>query len=467
MSRSAARSSRPVGALDRSVAPGPGPLRSFQFPHVERFTLPNGLPVLTANTPGLPVATVSLLLDAGGLHEHTEQAGLASLTLRLLESGAGPLSAGDIADALERIGVQFGSGTSWDASHLDLTGLVERLPDAAAVLTELVRRPNFPEHEVARLKQEQLASILQRRADPRSLANEMASRYIFSEDTPFARPLSGTRGSIERLTRDDVVGFHSTHFSPAAASLVIAGDLSLDAARRLAEGCFGRWSGPASHPASAVVRARQEEVRIVVVDRPGSVQSEIRVGHLGVSRLTEDYFPLVVMNTILGGAFSSRLNLNLRERHGFTYGVSSAFVMRRFLGPFVVSTAVQTEVTAPALAEILHEIREIRENPVTESELDDARNLLAGIFPLRLQTTGGVAARLAEIAMYALPLDYFDIYRERTLDVSREDVLQVARERLKPEQASIVIVGDAQQIREPLENLGVGEVSVIDPAEAE
>jgi len=418
--------------------------------------------VITAATPGLPVATMSLLLDAGGLHEDPSRAGLASLTADLLESGAGERTAAGIADALERIGVQLGVTTAWDASHLDVTGLTGRIPEAAAILTELVRRPTFPDPEVERLRQEQLAGILQRRADPRALANEMASRFIFSEEPPFSRPLSGSLGSVEGLSRDDVRDFHARHYGPAMASLVIAGDLSAEEARALAEEHFGDWTGPAAEMARAAVAPREAGVQLVIVDRPGSVQSEIRVGHVGVARDTGDYFPLVVMNTILGGAFSSRLNLNLRERHGFTYGVSPAFVMRRLAGPFIVSTAVQTEVTAAALTEILREIGGIREAPVTAEELDDARNLLAGIFPLRLQTTEGVAARLAELALYSLPLDYYDTYRPRILAVTADEVHRVAQAHLRPGELAVVVVGDAAKIRDPLEAIGFAPVRVVE-----
>jgi zinc protease len=202
---------------------------------------------------------------------------------------------------------------------------------------------------------------------------------------------------------------------------------------------------------------------VVVVDRPGAVQSEIRVAQIGVARSTPDYFPIVVMNAILGGAFTSRLNLNLRETRGYTYGVSSGFTMRREPGPFMVSTAVQTEVTAPALAEITTEIATIRGEPVRDQEVADARSYLAGVFPLRLQTTDGTAGRIAELAAYDLPLDYFCDYRERLLEVTRPEVERVAREHLDPERMTIVVAGDAARVRDDLAALGLGPVEVIDP----
>jgi zinc protease len=448
--------------IDRSSPPAPGPLRPFHFPAISRFELSNGLPVLFAASEGFGVATMSVIVDAGGVHDGRGKAGLAALSADLLESGAGSRSAVQIADEIERLGLQLGAASSWDATHVELTGLTSTMRAGAEVVSDLVRRPAFPEAEVERIRHEQLAGIVQRRAEPRGLANEMATRFIFSDASPFALPLTGTTESVEGLTRSDVEEFHASRFSPWATTVVIAGDLSVDEARRLAEEGFGSWAGPAAPSAAAEVAPRFEETHIVLVDRPGAVQSELRVGHVGVDRATPDYFPIVVMNAILGGAFSSRLNMSLRERHGFTYGVTSSFIMRREPGPFLVSTAVQTEVTAAALTEIFNEMRRIREAPVRENELVDARSYLAGTFPLRLQTTGGLASRLAEIAIHDLPIDYFDGYRDCILRVTGDEVLRAAREFIEPERATVVIVGDASVIRPSIEALDLGPVDVVD-----
>lgn len=448
--------------IDRSSPPAPGPLRPFRFPAIVRFELSNGLPVLFAASEGFGVATMSVIMDAGGVHDGRDKAGLASLAADLLESGAGPRSAVQIADEIERLGLQLGAAASWDATHVELTGLTSTMRAGAEVVSDLVRRPAFPEAEVERIRHEQLAGIVQRRAEPRGLANEMATRFIFSDDSPFALPLTGTTDSVEGLTRSDVASFHASRFSPGTATVVIAGDLSVDEAKRLAEEGFGSWAGPSAPPIEAEVAPRFEQTRVVLVDRPGAVQSELRVGHVGVERATPDFFPIVVMNAILGGAFSSRLNMSLRERHGFTYGVTSSFIMRREPGPFLISTAVQTEVTAAALTEIFNEMRRIREAPVRQNELVDARNYLAGTFPLRLQTTDGLASRLAEIAIHDLPIDYFDGYRDCVLRVTDEEVLRAAREYVDPERATVVIVGDASVIRSSIESLDLGPVDVVD-----
>ena len=447
--------------LDRAIVPGPGPLRPFSFPAIERFRLDNGLPLLVARTEGPPVATLSLLVPGAGVHEPDDRAGLASLTGSLLESGAGERSAPAIAEAFEGLGAQFGVGTTWDITEVEVTALTSRLEPAARLAAELVRDPTFPAAEVDRVREEQIAAILQRRADPRGLANEAAARFLYAADSPFSRPLGGTAGTLRGLTRADVAAFHADHFSPFGATMVIAGNLDPEEARDFAGAAFGDWvAPPVSRPERSAAPATRER-RVVIVDRPGSVQSELRVGHVGVARSTADYFPLIVMNTILGGAFTSRLNLNLRERQGFTYGVSSAFVMRRQPGPFIVSTAVQTEVTAAALREIFREIEQIREAPVTDSELEDARNYIAGVFPLRLETTDGVASRLAEMALHDLEDDYFDLYRDRVLAVSRDEVHRVARDAVRPEEMVVVVAGDAATVREPLEGLGLGPVEVV------
>ncbi len=449
------------GSLDRSIVPAPGPLRPFRFPHIERFSLDNGMPVLFARTRGLPVATFSLLLPAGALREPPEVTGIASLTSAALESGTTSMDAARIAERLEEQGVRFHAGTSWEVSQVDFTSLVDRSVAAAEIASELVRAPVFPADEIERLRQEQFAGIMQRRAEPRGLANEMIARFIFDPASPFARPLSGTAESVSRLTRDHAVDFHRSAFTSASAGLIVAGNLSAEEVREAAQASFGSWTGPAAPPVEVSTEPRSTAVQLVVVDRPGAVQSEIRIGHVGVARGTPDYFPLLVMNTILGGAFSSRLNLNLRERHGFTYGVSSTFIMRRHPGPFLVSTAVQTEVTGAAVTEILRELDGIRQGPVSDAELSDARQFLAGTYPLRLQTTDGVASRLADLFIYGLPDTYLEEFAPRVLAVTADQVLEAARQRIHPDRLTILVVGDAATVVPQLEALNLGGVEVV------
>jgi zinc protease len=456
---------RHSGEVDRSTPPGPGPLRPFQFPPIDRFVLGNGLSVLCSRTDSLPVTTFSLLLPAGGLREDPARAGLATLTGSLLESGTEDLSAAQIAEKLESLGTSLHVGTSWEVSHIDFTSLSDHAREAAELAASVVRGASFPDDEVERIRQEQLAGILQRRADPRGLANEMASRFIFSPESPFSRPLSGTPSTVQNLHREDVHAFHSNTFTPRSAALIVAGSLTTAEVREAAEAAFGDWTGTMPPAGQANAQPRADDRQVVIVSRPGAVQAEIRVGHIGPRRSTADYFAVLVMNTILGGSFSSRLNMNLRERNGFTYGASSAFLMRRQSGAFLISTAVQTEVTGAAVREILGEMEGIRSGTVSSGELSDARQYVAGTFPLRLQTTDGVASRLADLFIYDLPDSYLDEFAERVLAVSEEDVREVAQRHLMPDRLALVIVGDADGIRPQLEELGLRDVHVLDPSE--
>ena len=454
-------------ALDRTAVPGRGPLRPFHFHRVHRRELPNGLTVLAAEVRNFPVVTIDLVIDAGGLSEDTGPAGVAAMAAGLLESGAAGLSAAEIAEQVDGLGLSLDTGISWDTAQCGFTCLRSRLEPAFELLAGLVREPTFPAEEVERVRDERTTAVVQRRGTPSSAADEATNRWIFAPGSVFARPLSGMLRTLEAIGRGDVAAFHARRYRPDATTLVAAGDVSVDEVAALAERWFGDWSGRAGAVAPAAATPRLERTGIILVDRPGAVQSEIRVGHVGMERTAPDYAAVTVMNAILGGTFSSRLNLNLRERLGFTYGASSVFAARRQPGPFSMTTAVQTEVTAQAVAEMLRDLREMREAEVSPAELDDARNFLAGVFPLGLQTTDGVAGKLNTLATYGLPDDYWDGYREELLAVTAADVLDAARRRLWPDRAAVVIAGDAARIRGELEALGVGEVGVLDPAELE
>jgi zinc protease len=450
-------------APDRSAAPPRGPLRPFHFAEVHRRTLPNGLVVLAAEVRNFPIVTVDVVLDAGGLAEPAERTGLAAFTAGLLESGAAGRDAAEIAERVDDLGLSLDSGVSWDTAQCGFTCLRSRLEPGFELLADLLRHPTFPEGEVQRVREEQLSSVVQRRGTPSSAADEAANRWIFSPDTLFARPLAGMLRTLEGVGRAEAAAFHAARYRPDAAALVAAGDASVDEIVALAERWFGDWQGGAAALAPPAVRPRVEGTTVVLLDRPGAVQSEIRVGHVGIARTAPDFFAVTVMNTILGGAFTSRLNLNLRERLGYTYGASTTFAARRQPGPFSMSTAVQTEVTAHAVSETLRELRGMQEAEVTPAELDDARNYLAGVFPLGLQTTDGVAGRLSTIATYGLPDDYFAHYREGLLAVTAADVLEAARTRLWPDRAVVVVGGDAARVRGELEALEIGPVVVMDP----
>lgn len=449
-----------MSGIDRTRVPEPGEVVAFEFPAVQRRGLDNGLALLTARHGQFPLVTAVLVLDAGAAGEPADKAGLAHLTANALEAGTRSRSGEELAWALERLGVEFTAEASWDAVSLAITVPRQRLEPALELFAEIVRQPAFPEDEIARLRDEQLASILQRQKEPRALANDMAARFIFDPDVPYARPLIGLQTSVAGLTRDDVDAYYRANFQPAGGTLIMVGDIDPDAAAALAERHFGDWAAAPRRAVDFHVRRRVEKTTIFVVDRPDAVQSEIRIGDVGVPRHHEDYFPLLVMNCILGGAFTSRLNLSLRERHGFTYGARSGFAFRRQPGPFIIQVAVATDVTAPAVREALREVNALREHGATPDEVSAARDYLAGILPLELQTTEQLAARLADLAVFSLPDDYFQHYPARIAAVDADDVRRVANEHLRPDRLAIVVVGDSQRVAPELEALGLGPVEV-------
>lgn len=449
-----------MSVVERSRPPTPGPIRPFAFPPVTRRRLPNDLAVLVGGPSDTPLVTAQMVVRAGAAAEPVSQAGLAYLTATALEGGTHTRTAERIAWELEHLGVELEAEAVWDATLVSVTVPRDRLEPALEIVMDMIRNPTFPAHEVERLRDQQLAAILQRRKEPRALANDMAARFIFTADVPYAHPLIGATATIERLTRDDVERFFSAHFAPNAAALLFTGGIEVDAAEGLAARAFGDWPTHETSVSDFEVEPRVDETAVFVVHRPGAVQSEIRIGDVGVARNHPDYFPLIVMNTILGGAFTSRLNMSLRERHGFTYGARSAFAFRRCPGPFTIQTAVATDVTARAVEEALREMAVLRDEGPTEEEVASARDYLRGILPLQLQTTDQLAGRLAELVVYELPDDYLDHYRDRIAGVSADDVHRVAREHLRLGRLAIVIVGDADQVREPLEALAVGPVGV-------
>lgn len=451
-----------AGSIDRTRAPEAGVVRPFDFPDVVSTSLPCGLDLRTARLPRLPIVTASLVLEAGEVALPDERAGLAVLTGNALEGGTQRRSGAELAEALESIGAALAASTGWDASQVSVTCLADRLEEAIGLLAEVVREPAFPEDEVARFRSQRLAAIEQRRMDPGDLADDQALRLVYADGVQYGRPLAGTQESVGALNASDAAEYARRFYRPGGAGLVVVGDVLPDRAREMADRCFGDWEGRGPERMDLVAKARHEERRVYVVDRPGAVQSEIRLGHVGVPRSSADYFSLLVFNTILGGAFTSRLNLNLREKHGFTYGVRSRFAFRRGAGPFTVSTAVETDVTADAVRETLAEVERLVDEGPTDDEVEAAKDYIAGVFPLRLETTGQVASRIAELLVFGLPDDYHNTYRDRIREVAAADVTHSGRRHVRPDEMVCVIVGDADRVRGPLEALDLGPLEVLD-----
>jgi predicted Zn-dependent peptidase len=410
---------------------------------------------------GVPVVNLQLLARGGSAALAKHQAGLAAMTASLLDEGTATRSALEIAAAFEHLGATLYAASGLDASEVEMNVVSPRLPDALALLSEVLLGATFPESELERVRNDRLARVVQELDDPRALATHAFARVIFGEDHPWGYPLLGTPRSLERISRDDVVAYYEEHVQPGSATLLVAGDVEPDRLRSLLERELGGWSARPRPDERAPEPTPDDAPGVYVVDRPGAAQSELRVGKLAVARSTEDYFALAVMNTILGGAFTSRLNANLREEKGYTYGAGSGFSMRRTPGPFVAQAAVHTPVTQGALSEMLLEIRRIGEEPVGAGELERAKRFIALRLPQRFEAVQDVTARLSEIALYELPQDYFASYVERVMSVTSEEVQAAARKHLDPEHMIAVVAGDRETIEEPLRRLEIGPLEVL------
>lgn len=450
--------------VDRTAPPPPGEIRPFRFPSFLRTRLPNGLAVSAARLPDVPLVSMEVVSPGGGHFDPEGQEGIAALTAALLDEGTARRSALEIAAAAERLGGYVTTGADWDVGFL-ATGLLAGYRAAGLdLLAEILFSPTFPEAELERLRRQRHTEILRRRQDPSALADDRFSREVY-KGTVYAHPLIGEEESLERLDPDTLRAFYQRHYGLAGSALIAVGDFDPEDLLREAEAAFSA-DGPA---ALSSLIPRQPEIRppapqgisVHIVDRPGAAQTELRVGHVGVSRTHPDYIPLIVLNTLLGGKFTSRINMNLRERHGYTYGATSRFVARMGPGPFLVNAAVATESAGAAAREVLHELRVIREDLVAPEELTETQSYMRGVFPYTVQTIGDLAKRLETLTLFDFPDDYYMRYLERIAEVTREEILEMARRHLDPARAVVVAVGPAEVLEPQLE--GVGPVTVWSP----
>jgi zinc protease len=447
-----------------SPAPRPGaaPPGDYQFPRFERRCLENGLEVVVAPVTKLPVLTVAAIVDAGSVCDPRGEAGVARLTAKLLLEGTAESDGGELTERFERLGATVEAQADWDAAAVSVTALSDNAGPTFALLGEVLRSPAFRDREVERLKAERHAELLQLRAEPRGLADEFFSRTLYEAGSRYALPDGGDETSVAALSRASVGAFYASRYAPAATTIVVVGDVTADAAERLARATLGDWKGTTPARLSTSDRPARLARAAHLVAKADAPQSELRIGHVGLPRKHPDYFPAVVMNAVLGGLFNSRINLNLREAHGYTYGAFSAFEWRRQSGPFAVSTAVKSDVTDAAAREVLLEIDRIRAEPIGDDELSLATSYLDGVFPIRYETTAAIAAALGMLVVHGLSGDYFDRYRARVRGVTKEHVLEAARKYLRPEELQMVVVGDPATVRGPLEALRFGPLYVLD-----
>jgi len=446
-------------SFDRSVEPKIGPNPSFNPAPVERRKLSNGLEVLIAERHNLPIVGMNLVVRGGGTQSPLGKEGLSALTADLMTEATTTRDSLKLAGELAEIGASVGGTGGQESCSLSLTTLTRHLPKAMDLYTDILLHPAFPEKDLERLRTQRLAALLRQADNPPVIANLVFPKLLYGETHPYGRPNNGTPRSVKGLTRDDVVAFYQSLFVPNNSSLIVVGDTTPDAIVAILESALKDWK-----PGSPVTRTLPEApsskpVTVYLVDKPGSAQSILTVGQVGVARNTPDYFPLTIMNAILGGQFSSRINLNLREAKGYTYGARSTFSFNQGPGPFEAGAPVKTEDTKPALIELIKELTDITgPRPATNEELAFAKDRVVKGFPGRFETVNGVRAALAELVLYDLPSDYFTNYRGQVEAVTEADVHRVATKYLDPTHMTILIVGDRAKVEPTLKDLPFAKV---------
>jgi len=454
----------PEGAVVVPDRPSHGEPRPYHFPRFEKRTLSNGLSLIAVDLPGRGLVTASLVLPSGAVDEPEAQAGVTSLMARAMTEGTADHDAIGLTEAAERLGASVHAEAGWDGLSITADVPAERLGPALALVAEVAARPTFPAAEVDRLRDERLNDLLQAKADPRRRADDGFVTTIYAPGSAYGRPAAGTEATVAGLDAAACAALHARRLDPSRMTLIVAGDLAAvgDDVRSIAESRFRGWAPnpTAEAPAEPSVVAARHERLVRVIHRPGSVQTEIRVGHVGIPRRVPDFHAVSVMSAILGGLFNSRLNRKLREEKGYTYGAGAGFDLRRGAGPFAVRAAVNTEVTVPAVLDMLAELDAIRSGPPAANELHAARDFLVGVFPLRFETPPAVVGAIASLVVHDLRMDELDHYRPGIEAVTAGDVQRAAEGRIMPDELSIVLVGDADAVVAELEAAAVGPVSV-------
>ncbi len=446
-------------AIDRSRLPRLGPEPAFQVPEIRRRRLPNGLAVMTVENHAVPLISFLALLPAGAAADPPAQPGLAAVTSDMLDEGCGELDAIELHDSLGRIGGHLDSEIGSDATVLTLTSLSRFGDRAVALLAEMIRRPRLDRRDFERVRELRLNRLVQLRDMAPALADRAFTELVYAGH-PYGHLPIGSEASLRTMTLEQVEAYHRSMFSPAALTVVASGDASHDALGDLVESAFGSWQPEAAsgHVQAAVLAPpAPPRERLALLHRPGAAQSELRIGHVAVPRSTPDYHALLVLNMVLGGQFVSRINMNLREDKGYTYGARTSFDFRRGPGPFVLHASVQSDATADAILEALSELRGIRgDRPVTRGELETGRAALTRGYPRNFETAEQISRAAAQLALHGLPDDHFSTFVPKVLAVDEAEVTRVAARHLDPAKLLTVIVGDRDKVGPTLARLDLG-----------
>jgi zinc protease len=445
----------------RAKPPAPGPAVALHLPAPEQFKLSNGLTVLYNERPGLPLVAASLVFRRGSGANPVAQPGLASFTARMLQQGTATHSALQIADRAADLGTTIETRATADSSRVGTESLTRNFPEILELLANVVLHPVFPQAEIDRVRSERLAALVQEQDDPFSVASRVSDAALYGPKYTYGYPDIGTANSLKAVNREQLQRFWKENYLPGDAALVVTGNMKLAAVKPLLEKEFGQWKG-GDAPAIDRGAAEQSDAKLIIVDRPGAPQTTLLVVSMGPARSTPDYPQLEVLNAELGGLFSSRINMNLREEHGYTYGAGSFFSYHVAPGPFVVYSDVRTDVTAPATTEIFKELRRMRDTEMTPEELKSAKDSIAQSLPARFEHAAETVGAFSEIYVYNLPLDYFSLLPTQIYAVTPELAQEAAKKYIHPEKMTVLAVGDRAKIEPGLKELNLGKTEIRD-----
>jgi zinc protease len=450
--------------LDRTKPPKAKPPKDVAFPDYIDTTLPNGINLLVIENSKIPAVSVRLVFKNAGSYYDSDKNGAASITAELLVKGTKNRTAVQIAEEIDFYGANLATGCDWDGSYVTLSVLKKYLNNVTGVLADVVMNPVFSEDELDRVKEQRIAAIQQSKDEPDALSGKMFDKVVF-ENSPYAYPPEGTEKSVKNITRKDIVDFYEGHYCTSNLILAFVGDVTPEEVSGIVNNIFGTWQKKCSkEPVTENTSNGKNKVHkpntVYIVDKPDAVQSNLRVGNIGIARNNPDFIAVTVMNTILGGFFGSRINLNLREKHGYTYGARSSFSARIFPGDFSIDTDVRNEVTDSSVTLIIEELERITTEEVTEEELQTVKNYLTGIFPIQLETANAVAARVINLKLYGLPKDYYNTYISSIQKLTKQDILNSAKKYIHPDELYIVLSGNSNSIKERMRKFG--DVQVFD-----
>jgi len=432
----------------RHEMPPPLAPRPLNLPEPFETTLSNGLQLIVIEDRRLPLISIRLAFRSGDASDPVELPGLSDMLSHLLTEGTETRASRQIAEEVERLGATLSVGSTSDFTTVAASGLSVFVDEILELMADVTLRASFPQNEVDLARENTQQMLIQQRAQPNFLASERMAQVMFGEH-PYSR-VSPTAEMLDALTRDDLLSFRESQFIPNNAAMIVIGDVEHESLMSRLEEFFGSWSARALNELGFPSPPHRSACSIYLVDRPGSAQSNIVIANEGIIRTSPDYFPMLLMHTILGANASSRLFMNLREHKGYTYGAYSNLDARRLAGTFRATAEVRTAVTGDSLREFFYELNRVRDDAVSDEEISNAKSYLTGVFPIRIETQDGLIDQMVNIKMFDLPDDYLKNYREQVNTVTTEDIQLVAEKYVTPDRAAIVIVGDAAQVTDQI-----------------